>query len=139
MKYSKFGIAVLAAFLAGGCSTASAANMEKLPGASSYESYRENAEESLWGTDFAVSAVFGKNSIILFEPSSKEVLNEIPIMGEANKIFISMTDAQNGYMLYCGMPDSGQTQTLFYVTKDRWQTYSKMDISSTVDGYPDRG
>lgn len=166
MKYSKWIIAVLAAFLAGGCSSASAAGLseketlnresilgvmpegsvikivegksgtEGLPDRMSAGSYKEGMEEPVLGTDFAVSAGFGENSIILSEPSDKKVLNEIPIVGGVNKVFINMRDGQNGYMLYCSMPKSGETQMMFYVTKNRWQTYSKMDIGSTLDGYP---
>lgn len=127
MKYSKcvkWIAVVLAAFLAGGCTGASAA--EPVAAQPAWE-------EAVWKEDFAVSAVCGEESIILSEPYGEEILNEIPVAGKASKLFINMLGGQNGYMLYCSMPESGQMQRIFYATKDRWKTYSEMDISLEIE------
>ena len=92
--------------------------------------------ESVVEENFAVEGYFGENDIIISELYSDVTLNSIPIEYDANEVFLSMVDEKNGYLLYCSSGAGGQMMKLLYFTNDRWNTYSKIDISYKMDGYP---
>lgn len=85
---------------------------------------------------FALSASFQEDNIVIAESDSGDVINEIPIPFDKNSVFLSMTDEDYGYLLYCSTPACGQMMKYLYVTEDRWATYDEIDISSLIDGYP---
>jgi len=124
MRYSRFIIAAFAVLLVGGCAHhVSAAGNDDVK-----EIERIDGE-----ADFAVSAAIEESKIVLLEPSDGTVLNEIPVTYDIYKVVINMTDEKNGYMMYCSTPESDRMKKIFYVTRDRWSTYSEMDISSLLD------
>lgn len=103
----------------------------------------KGVEEEQWeaakqAPDFAVSVDYeeGEERIILLEASDQTVLNEIPVTKDQGMVFINMIDENSGYLLFCGSPAAGLMSKTLYATKDRWKTYSEIDISSKIDGYP---
>lgn len=103
----------------------------------------KGVEEEQWeaakqAPDFAVSVDYeeGEERIILLEASDQTVLNEIPVTKDQGMVFINMIDENSGYLLFCGSPAAGLMNKTLYATKDRWKTYSEIDISSKIDGYP---
>ena len=88
--------------------------------------------------DFAVSVDYGEGEerIILLEASDQTALNEIPVTKDQGMVFINMINENSGYLLYCSSPAAGLMNKTLYATKDRWKTYSEIDISSKIDGYP---
>jgi len=123
MKYSKFAIVIFSVLFTGCCANASAAGKEG-----------GEAEEGMeWQTEFAVSAACEENIIVISEPSDKTVLNEIAADCEVYKVFVNMTDEKNGCMMYCSIPGFGERKEVFYITNDRWNTYSKMDEVVLID------
>ena len=85
---------------------------------------------------YGLSASFEKDSIVIIESDSETVVKEISIPFDDYQIFLSMTDENNGFLLYCSFPAMGQMMKSLYVTDDRWATYHEKDISSLIDGYP---
>lgn len=86
--------------------------------------------------NFFVSVDSKEGKILLFDTvSKKELVFFEELYGSGNK-FLSMIDENKGVFLYCSSPAGGQMAKQMYVTNDRWQTYSQMDISSQIDGYP---
>ena len=87
-------------------------------------------------TVFDLSASFQDDNIVITESGSGTALCEIPIPFDKNELYLSMTDENNGCLLYCSTPGAGQMMKYLYVTKDRWTTCEEKDISSLIDGYP---
>lgn len=87
-------------------------------------------------TVFDLSALFQDDNIVITEPGRDTALCEIPIPFDKNVLCLSMTDENNGYLLYCSTGAGGQMMKYLYVTKDRWITCEEKDISSLIDGYP---
>ena len=85
---------------------------------------------------FDLSASFQDDNIVITESGGGTALCEIPIPFDKNTLVISMTDENNGYLLYCSTGAMGLMNKYLYVTKDRWATYDVKDISSLIDGYP---
>lgn len=86
--------------------------------------------------NFSVSIDSKEGQILLFDTiSEKEFVSFEKSYGNGN-LFLSMIDENNGVFLYCSSPAGGQMMKQLYITKDRWQTWSQMDISSQIDGYP---
>ncbi|MDE7000650.1 MAG: hypothetical protein K2P73_10195 [Lachnospiraceae bacterium] len=86
--------------------------------------------------NFSVSIDSKEGQILLFDTvSGKEFVSFEESYGSGN-LFLSMIDENNGVLLYCSSPAGGQMMKQMYITKDRWQTWSQMDISSQIDGYP---
>ena len=86
--------------------------------------------------NFSVSIDFKEGQILLFDTvSGKKLVSFEESYGSGN-LFLSMIDENNGVLLYCSSPAGGQMMKQMYITKDRWQTWSQMDISSQIDGYP---
>lgn len=120
-------------FLIGGCAnrsadTNSAKNLEVI--AADAETVK--TAESV----FDLSASFQDDNIIIVASNDDSALCAIPIPFDKNRLFISMTDENNGYLLYCSTPAGGKMMKYLYVTKDRWTTYDVKDLSSLIDGYP---
>lgn len=86
--------------------------------------------------NFDVSVIFGESSIIVSENAGETVINSIPIGYDEYQLFLEMLDAENGYLLYCSSPAGGKMMKYLYTTNDRWSTYSEIDISNKIDGYP---
>lgn len=124
---------ICAACFLGGCGdvTAFFANGrggDQLTGASDTEIQPSNS--------FGLIAAFHKDNIVITELDSDTVVKEIPIPFDDYQVFLSMTDQDNGYLLYCSTPAMGQMMKSLYVTDNRWSTYTESDISSLIDGYP---
>lgn len=86
--------------------------------------------------NFSVSIESKEGQILLFDTvSERELISFEESYGSGN-LFLSMIDENNGVFLYCSSPACGQMMKQMYITKDRWQTWSQMDISSQIDGYP---
>ena len=83
-----------------------------------------------------LSASFQDDNIVITESDNNSVLCEIPIPFDKNILCLSMTDENNGYLLYCSTGAMGLMEKYLYVTEDRWATYDVKDISSLIDGYP---
>ena len=83
-----------------------------------------------------LSASFQDDNIVITESDNNSVLCEIPIPFDKNILCLSMTDENNGYLLYCSTGAMGLMNKYLYVTRDRWATYDVKDISSLIDGYP---
>lgn len=95
-------------------------------------------ETALPSVDFnyAVSASYEEEAVIIAESSGETVLNTIPLISDTWEIFLYMENESSGYLLCCGSPGLGQMTKLLYATDDRWSTYSEKDISFLIDGYP---
>ena len=85
---------------------------------------------------FHLSAFFQDGNIVITESDDDTIINEILVPFDEYQVFLSMTDENNGYLLYCSSPAMGQMMKSLYVTEDRWATYDEKDISSLIDGYP---
>lgn len=85
---------------------------------------------------FNLSAFFQDGNIVITESDGDTVVNEIIVPFDEYQVFLSMTDENSGYLLYCSSPAMGQMMKSLYVTEDRWNTYQEKDISSLIDGYP---
>lgn len=83
-----------------------------------------------------LSASFQDDNIVITESDNNSVLCEIPIPFDKNILCLSMTDENNGYLLYCSTGAMGLMNKYLYVTRDRWTTYDVKDIGSLIDGYP---
>lgn len=83
-----------------------------------------------------LSASFQDDNIIITDSDNDSVLCEIPIPSDKNMLCISMTDENNGCLLYCSTPGAGLMNKYLYITEDRWTTYEEKDLSSLIDGYP---
>lgn len=95
-----------------------------------------DARQAKIENNFSLSVDSKEDKIILFDTvSEKELVSLEESYGNGN-LFLSMADENNGVLLYCSSPAGGQMMKQMYVTKDRWQTYSQIDISSQIDGYP---
>lgn len=69
--------------------------------------------------------------------SWKQVLVPYKEYGGANKAFISFVDEQNGYLLYCSDPGSGQMKKILFGTKDGGEHFEVIsDLSNEISGYP---
>ncbi|MDE6918464.1 MAG: hypothetical protein K2P89_00975, partial [Lachnospiraceae bacterium] len=78
--------------------------------------------------NFSVSIDSKEGQILLFDTvSGKEFVSFEESYGSGN-LFLSMIDENNGVFLYCSSPAGGQMMKQMYITKDRWQTWSQMDI-----------
>lgn len=86
--------------------------------------------------NFSISVDSKEGKILLFDTASEKELASFEESYGNGNLFLSMTDENNGVFLYCSSPAGGQMIKQMYVTKDRWQTYSQMNISSQIDGYP---
>lgn len=86
--------------------------------------------------NFAVSASYEEEAVVIAESSGETVLNMIPLVSDTWQIFLYMENESSGYLLCCGSPGMGQMTKLLYATDDRWSTYSEKDISFQMDGYP---
>lgn len=117
MKYSKSIIAAFAAFFVVCCVNVSAA------GNDSVKEMKRIRQEA----DFAISVTIEENRIAFSEFSDGTFLNEITADCEIYKVYVNMTDEENGSMMYCSVPGAKERKEVFYVTNDRWNTYSKMD------------
>lgn len=123
MKYLKFIMAAFAVFFAGCCANVSAA------GNGSVKEMRAMEREE----DYAVAVTIEESSIMLSEFSDGTVLNEITADCEVYKVFVNMTDEKNGCMMYCSVPGAEERKEVFYITNDRWNTYSKLDEVVLLD------
>ncbi|MCM1050015.1 MAG: LysM peptidoglycan-binding domain-containing protein [Clostridiales bacterium] len=85
---------------------------------------------------YSVSAEFKDGKIVLFDEAAEKELASFDEEYDSGGLYLSMTDENNGVLLYCSTPAAGQMMKLMYVTKDRWKTCSKIDISTKIDGYP---
>lgn len=86
--------------------------------------------------NFAVSASYEEEAVVIAESSGETVLNTIPLISDTWDFFLYMENESSGYLLCCGSPGLGQMTKLLYATDDRWSTYSEKDISFQIDGYP---
>ena len=86
--------------------------------------------------NFSVSIDSKEGQILLFDTVSEKELASFEESYGSGNLFLSMIDENNGVFLYCSSPAGGQMMKQMYITKDRWQTWSQMDISSQIDGYP---
>ena len=86
--------------------------------------------------NFSVSIDSKEGQILLFDTVSEKELASFEEAYGSGNLFLSMIDENNGVFLYCSSPAGGQMMKQMYITKDRWQTWSQMDISSQIDGYP---
>lgn len=86
--------------------------------------------------NFSVSIDSKEGQILLFDTVSKKELASFEESYGSGNLFLSMIDENNGVFLYCSSPAGGQMMKQMYITKDRWRTWSQMDISSQIDGYP---
>lgn len=69
--------------------------------------------------------------------SWKQVLVPYKEYGGANEAFISFIDEQNGYLLYCSDPGSGQMTKILFETKDGGDNFEAIsDLSNDISGYP---
>ncbi len=123
MKYSKFLIAAFAVLFVGCCANVSAAGNDSV----------KEMKETEWEEDFAVAVTIEESSIMLSELSDGAILNEITADCEVYKVFVNMTDEKNGCMMYCSVPGAKERKEVFYITNDRWNTYSKMDEVVLLD------
>lgn len=85
---------------------------------------------------YSVSAEFKDGKIVLFDEAAEKELASFDEEYDSGGLYLSMTDENNGVLLYCSTPAAGQMMKLMYVTKNRWKTCSKIDISTKIDGYP---
>lgn len=131
----RFGLTCLISitFLIGGCAgrTADLDSEKKLAAVETDATAIETA-----AAVFDLSASFQDNNIVITESDNDSILCEIPIPFDKNMLFISMTDENNGYLLYCSTPGAGLMEKYLYITEDRWATYDERDIGSLIDGYP---
>lgn len=119
--------------LIGGCAGRTAdLDSEKMPAAAETDAAAVEAAAAV----FDLSASFQDDNIVITESGSGTALCEIPIPFDKNVLCLSMTDENNGYLLYCSTGAAGQMMKYLYVTKDRWSTCEERDISSLIDGYP---
>lgn len=86
--------------------------------------------------NFSVSIDSKEGQILLFDTVSERELVSFEESYGSGNLFLNMIDENNGVFLYCSSPAGGQMMKQMYITKDRWQTWSQMDISSQIDGYP---
>lgn len=96
----------------------------------------QETEEVPDDNNFGVSAFFEEGTIVVTEPVDEIVLNTIPIAFDEYRIFLSMIDEKSGYLLYCSTPGAGLMMKQLYFTEDRWNSYTLIDISNQLDGYP---
>lgn len=87
--------------------------------------------------NFSISFESKEGKIILYDTVSEtELVSFEESYGSGGELFLSMIDENNGAFLYCSTPAAGLMMKRMYVTKDRWQTYSQIDIDNLIDGYP---
>ena len=56
---------------------------------------------------------------------------------DAGSVYISFSDAENGYLLYCSTPAAGMMTKLLFYTADTGKTYSlASDLTNEIIGYP---
>lgn len=56
---------------------------------------------------------------------------------DAGSVYISFSDAENGYLLYCSTPAAGMMTKLLFYTMDAGKTYSLAnDLTNEITGYP---
>lgn len=56
---------------------------------------------------------------------------------DAGSVYISFTDAGNGYLLYCSSPAAGLMTKLLFATEDAGESFSFVnDLSGELTGYP---
>lgn len=56
---------------------------------------------------------------------------------DAGSVYISFSDAENGYLLYCSTPAAGMMTKLLFYTTDAGKTYSLAnDLTNEITGYP---
>lgn len=70
---------------------------------------------------------------------NKTVVNYAEFLGgcDAGSVYISFTDASNGYLLYCSSPALGLMVKLLFATTDAGESFSFVnDLSSKLRGYP---
>ena len=119
--------------LIGGCAGRNAyLDSEKMPAATETDAAAVEAAAAV----FDLSASFQDDNIVITESDGGIVLCEIPIPFDKNVLCLSMTDENNGCLLYCSTGAMGLMNKYLYVTRDRWTTYEEKDISSLIDGYP---
>lgn len=95
-----------------------------------------DARQAKTENNYSVFADFKNENISLFDASADKELASIAVSYGIGSLYFSMMDENNGCLLYCSSPACGLMMKQLYVTKDRWQTYDEMDISSQIDGYP---
>lgn len=86
--------------------------------------------------NYGVSARFAGENIEVVENDRQDILNTIEFEYGEGGLFLDMLDEENGSLLYCGGPATGQMTKFLYSTSDRWRTYDRIDISAAIDGYP---
>jgi hypothetical protein len=86
--------------------------------------------------NFGLLTSFEGDDIVVAQLSDGAVLSKIPIAFDEYRVFLSMIDENEGYLLYCSTPGAGQMMKILYFTKDRWNSYTEADISLKIDGYP---
>lgn len=84
----------------------------------------------------SVSVEARDGKMVLSDEKMKKEIASIEQAYDSGSLFLSMTDENTGFLLYCSSPAGGQMMKELYETKDRWQTYEKTDISQLIDGYP---
>lgn len=131
--YFKLAALVLTTALIAGCGKKVE---EQAAGSVEQELTLCEAESFIPDNNFGLSSFFEKGNIVVAELSDGTVLNEIPVAFDEYRVFLSMIDENNGYLLYCSTPGAGQMMKILYFTKDRWISYTEADISLQLDGYP---
>lgn len=102
----------------------------------SLESTDCDTKQAMTKNNYFISAHSKDGNIFLFDTITGKKLASFEESFGTGRLFLSMTDENNGVLLYCSSPGCGQMMKQLYSTKDRWQTSNKIDISSLIDGYP---
>lgn len=95
-----------------------------------------DAEQIKSENNFSISVDSKDGKILLFDTKSQKELTSFEESYGPGSMFLSMIDENSGVFLYCSTPAGGMMMKQLYITSDRWQTYSQMDIGSLIDGYP---
>lgn len=135
MKYLKFIFAAMMLFMTSGCGMKET-NAADEAAEIILEPYACDTAQIQTENNYSVSANSTDGKIILFDTESETELAAFDETYDSGGLFLSMSDENNGTLLYCSSPAAGQMMKLLYFTEDRWQTYSKKDISFQIDGYP---
>lgn len=64
------------------------------------------------------------------------VKSEDGMMEEGGSAYISFSDTENGYLLYCSSPAAGQMKKVLFYSTDAGESFSCMGELSEISGYP---
>ena len=95
-----------------------------------------DAEQIINENNFSISIGPKDEKIRLYDTDSqKELASFDESYGSGSKL-LSMSSENNGVFLYSSYLGTEIIMKHMYITSDRWQTYSQIDITFLVDGYP---